>query len=96
MERPVIAFAGGGIPEIVEHEVERLARPRSHRPGLRRGDRRGRATPPIGSPAMGARGRRFVVEHGRIEGMCDGYAAAYRAVAHRSPEERGADRAGVS
>jgi glycosyltransferase involved in cell wall biosynthesis len=80
MERPVVAFAGGGIPEIV----------RDGETGWLVTD----ATPPALAavlvhvrdrvrdlPAMGARARRFAVAEGRIERTCEGYAAAYHAVA---------------
>ncbi len=80
MARPVIAFATGGIPEIVENDVtgmlasdatpEALAQmidgARRDRPRLER---------------MGASGRRFVVDQCSIDRMCNGYAAAYEAAA---------------
>jgi len=76
MGRPVIAFAGGGIPEIVkdgetgwlvrERTVEALAlrmrEAASDRPRAR---------------AMGEAGRAFVEAECRIERMCQGYARAY-------------------
>ncbi len=78
MGRPVIAYATGGIPEIVEHEVTgvliaeptaaalagALDRVRQDRPALAR---------------MGERGRRFAAEHCSIERMCEGYAAVNEA-----------------
>jgi L-malate glycosyltransferase len=80
MARPVIAYAAGGIPEIVEHEVSgwlvveptaaalagALDRVKRDRDSVRR---------------TGARGRRFVVEQCSVERMCAGYAAAYEAAA---------------
>jgi glycosyltransferase involved in cell wall biosynthesis len=77
MARPVLAFAGGGIPEIVEHGVtgwlvthasadsmaDAIATARRDRPRLR---------------SMGIAARRFVVEQCAVERMCDLYAAAYR------------------
>ena len=83
MERPVIAFAGGGIPEIVEHDVtgvlvaeptpaafaEAIARLRNDRGRLSR---------------MGVGGRQFAVQRCSIEDMCDAYAAVYRATS-RAP-----------
>ena len=77
MGRAVIAYAAGGVPEIVEHEVTgvlvveptasalaaTLERLRQDRSSLGR---------------MGERGRRFVVEHCSIERMCRQYAAVYR------------------
>jgi glycosyltransferase involved in cell wall biosynthesis len=83
MARPVIAFATGGIPEIVENEVtgmlvseataaalaQVIDRARSDRSSLER---------------MGGSARRFVVEHCSIDRMCQGYAAAYEAVSRAS------------
>jgi glycosyltransferase involved in cell wall biosynthesis len=79
MEKPVIALAGGGIPEIVqtertgvivaEHTATALAaairRLQSDRFRLRE---------------MGVNGRQFAIEHGTIDRTCEGYASAYRAV----------------
>lgn len=83
MGRPVLAFAGGGIPEIVEHGVTgwlvrdatadamaaALVRWRDDRPALRR---------------MGDAARRFAVERCAVERMCDLYASAYRATSRPS------------
>jgi glycosyltransferase involved in cell wall biosynthesis len=83
MGRPVIAYAAGGIPEIVEAAVTGMLvseptaaamaaafeRARDDRPSLAR---------------MGSSGRRFAVEQGTVERMCRGYAAAYAAVAGAS------------
>jgi len=80
MRRPVIAFAGGGIPEIVRDGATgvlvdapsagafaaAIARLRDDRPKLAR---------------MGSAARDFVVEHCAIDRMCTGYAAAYDATA---------------
>jgi glycosyltransferase involved in cell wall biosynthesis len=79
MERPVIAFAEGGVPEIVQHGVsgmlvaestaaalgEALARARRDRAGLAR---------------MGAAGRAFVLEHCNVGRMCEKYASVYRSL----------------
>jgi len=79
MERPVIAGASGGVPEIVRDGVtgwlvaeptaaafaEALARARQNRPSLR---------------AMGAEARRFVVAECGMDRMCQGYAEVYRSV----------------
>jgi glycosyltransferase involved in cell wall biosynthesis len=76
MQRPVVAFAGGGIPEIVqdgrtgwlvrESSVEALAA----RLFEASADRRRAA-------ALGANGRAFIDQECRIEDMCRGYARAY-------------------
>jgi glycosyltransferase involved in cell wall biosynthesis len=77
MGRPVLAFAAGGIPEIVEHGVTgwlvtgegphamaaAIAGVRHDRPRLR---------------SMGIAARRLAVERFAVERMCDLYAAAYR------------------
>jgi glycosyltransferase involved in cell wall biosynthesis len=77
MGRPVLAFAGGGVPEIVEHGVtgwlvsdatavamaDAIARARGDRPRLR---------------SMGRAARRFAVDRCAVERMCDLYAAVYR------------------
>jgi glycosyltransferase involved in cell wall biosynthesis len=83
MARPVLAFAGGGIPEIVEHGVtgwlvthasvdamaEAMAAARRDRPRLGN---------------MGVAARRFAVERCAIERTCDLYAAAYRETSRTS------------
>jgi glycosyltransferase involved in cell wall biosynthesis len=76
MGRPVIAFAGGGIPEIIEHEATGWLVP--HPSGeafanaIQRARRdRGR----LGE--MGAAARRFAQEHGSIDQTCQGYATVY-------------------
>jgi len=79
MERPVVAFDGGGIPEIVQHEqtgwlvpspapeafAAALDRARCARERLR---------------GMGESARRFAVDQGGRDRMCAGYAAAYRSL----------------
>jgi glycosyltransferase involved in cell wall biosynthesis len=83
MGRPVIAFATGGIPEIVENDVtgmlvtEPTAAALAHVIDRARRDRPSLVT-------MGASARRFVVEHCSIDRMCQGYAAAYEAVSRAS------------
>jgi glycosyltransferase involved in cell wall biosynthesis len=76
MARPVVAFAGGGIPEIVKHgETGWLARDRSAealgRAMTEAAESRERAR------AFGEAGRAFVVSECRIERMCEGYRAVY-------------------
>jgi glycosyltransferase involved in cell wall biosynthesis len=79
MERPVIAFATGGIPEVVQHDVTgwlvdgtgpgpiaaALTRAKAERSRL---------------PIMGAAGRAFATSAASIEAMCRGYAAEYRSI----------------
>jgi len=80
MGRPVIAFAAGGIPEIVKHEVTGLLVTEPTSAALAATFTRARAD--VSALArMGASGRRFVVEEGSIERMCQGYAAAYETTA---------------
>ena len=87
MERPVIGFAGGGLPEIVQDgETGWLVRERSaaalatamsdaasDRPRARR---------------FGVAGRRFVEERCRIETMCGGYRAVYEELVAAGPGRR--------
>jgi glycosyltransferase involved in cell wall biosynthesis len=83
MARPVIAFATGGIPEIVEDEVTgMLVRETTAGELARVIDRARRDRPSLAR--MGASARRFVVEHCSIDRMCQGYAAAYEAAANAS------------
>jgi glycosyltransferase involved in cell wall biosynthesis len=76
MERPVVAFAGGGIPEIVQDGEtgwlvkERTAEALGRAMSLAATDRQ-RAR------AAGAAGRRFIDVECRVEKMCEGYAAVY-------------------
>jgi glycosyltransferase involved in cell wall biosynthesis len=82
MERPVIAFAGGGIPEIIQKETGWLvadATAEAFATAMRaaRSDR-------ARVRAMGEAGRRFVVAECSVERMCEGYAAAYRKTASTS------------
>jgi glycosyltransferase involved in cell wall biosynthesis len=78
MRRPVIAFAGGGIPEIVRDGESGWLVPEATAQAFARAidqarQNRGRLS------AMGALGRQFAVEHASLERMCEGYAAVYRA-----------------
>ncbi len=78
--RPVVAFAEGGIPEVVDDGVTGfLATPRSEgalaRALRHAADARSRL------PAMGAAGRAFVDADCSVERMCAGYAAAYAELA---------------
>jgi glycosyltransferase involved in cell wall biosynthesis len=83
MSRPVIAYAAGGIPEIVEHEVNGILLFEPTAAGLAQVlDRVSRDRPSL--RRMGARGREFALRHGSIERMCAGYAAAYEDVSRAS------------
>jgi L-malate glycosyltransferase len=83
MGRPVIAFATGGIPEIVENDVTGMLVTEATVAALARVlDRARRDRSSL--PAMGVSARRFVVEHCSIDRMCQGYAAEYEAVASAS------------
>jgi glycosyltransferase involved in cell wall biosynthesis len=83
MGRPVIAFATGGIPEIVENDVTGMLVTETTAAALARVlDRARRDRSAL--PAMGVSARRFVVEHCSIDRMCQGYAAEYEAVASAS------------
>ena len=83
MERPVIGFAGGGIPEIVQHgetgwlvqerSADALAKTMAEAAADRARARR-----------FGVAGRRFVEERCRIETMCRGYRAVYEELATAS------------
>ena len=83
MERAVIAFAGGGIPEIVQHgETGALvaeATPRAFANAITsaRADRERLRR-------LGVNGRRFVEDQCSVTRMCEGYAAVYREMTGRS------------
>jgi glycosyltransferase involved in cell wall biosynthesis len=80
MGRPVIAYAAGGIPEIVETEVTGLLVSEPTAAAMASAiDRARRDRPALAR--MGASGRSFAVEQGTVDRMCQGYAAAYAAVA---------------
>ncbi len=83
MARPVIAIAGGGIPEIVQHESTGWLVSEPTAPALAAAITRAREER-AGLPAMGEAGRRFVVGACSVQSMCEGYAALYRSLV-RSP-----------
>jgi glycosyltransferase involved in cell wall biosynthesis len=83
MARPVIAFATGGIPEIVENEVTGMLVPEATAPALAQVIQRARRDR-SSLERMGASARRFAVDHCSIDRMCQGYAAAYEAVSKAS------------
>ena len=79
MQRPVIALAGGGIPEIVQHELTGLLVSEPTAAALAAAIARVRGDRPR-AREMGVRAREFAVQHGTIDRTCEGYAAAYRAL----------------
>ncbi len=85
MERPVVAFAGGGIPEIVQDgQSGVLVKDVSARAVADALVRLGRDR--VRLREMGARGRRFVVDECSVERMCEGYGRAYAQVAGRAAQ----------
>jgi glycosyltransferase involved in cell wall biosynthesis len=82
MERPVIALEGGGLPEIIEHGRTGFLVREPTAAALASTLSRARADP-AKLRAMGARGRRFVLDEASIERTCEGYAAVYRAMSPR-------------
>jgi glycosyltransferase involved in cell wall biosynthesis len=83
-ERPVLAFAGGGIPEIVQDgETGWLVRDRTP-DGLARAMREAARDRPRAA-RFGVQGRRFVEARCRIETMCQGYRAVYEELGGRAP-----------
>jgi glycosyltransferase involved in cell wall biosynthesis len=79
MERPVIAYAGGGIPEIVQHDMTGLLVTESTASAFAAAIERLRHDRSR-LHEMGAQGRRFAGEQCGLDRMCDGYAATYQAI----------------
>ncbi len=80
MERPVVGFAGGGIPEIVQHgETGWLVRERTAE-ALANAMTEAAADRERAS-VFGRAGRAFVDSRCRIETMCSGYRAVYEELA---------------
>jgi glycosyltransferase involved in cell wall biosynthesis len=79
MGRPVIAFDGGGIPEIVAQDETGWLVREATAAALASAIARARAEPGK-LRAMGIRGRQFVLDEATIERTCEGYAAVYRAM----------------
>jgi glycosyltransferase involved in cell wall biosynthesis len=78
MGRPVVAFAGGGIPEIVEDGVTGWLVREATGDAFAAALERARSCAPLAEMSHAA--RRFACEHGSIEQMCRGYAESYRSV----------------
>lgn len=83
MERPVIASAGGGIPEIVEHDVTGMLVSEATPAAFAAAILRARSNP-ARLRSMGIEGRRFAVEHCAIGRMCESYAVIYEGLS-RAP-----------
>lgn len=82
MERPVIAFAEGGVPEIVEDMSSGVLVRESTVAALTEAlgmARRNRAS----LPRMGAAGRAFVIARCTVERMCEEYRSVYRSLSQR-------------
>jgi glycosyltransferase involved in cell wall biosynthesis len=94
MERPVIAFAGGGIPEIVQDGVTGWLVPEASPAAFAAAIGRARDS---GSRLveMGSQARSFATGRGHINATCEGYAATYRALALRGTGRSEAPVAGV-
>jgi glycosyltransferase involved in cell wall biosynthesis len=90
MERPVVGFAGGGLPEIVQHgETGWLVKERSALAlSAAMSDA---ASDRARARRFGVAGRRFIEERCRIETMCRGYGAVYEELAAARPARREAD-----
>jgi glycosyltransferase involved in cell wall biosynthesis len=86
MERPVIAFAKGGIPEIVVDDVTGWLVGDESPEALADALRRAKAER-VRLPAMGAAGRRFVEARTSARRMCEGYAVQYEALWRRGRVE---------
>jgi glycosyltransferase involved in cell wall biosynthesis len=79
MERPVIAHASGGIPEIVQHDVSGWLVEGTGARSLAAALIQAKAQKSR-LPSMGAAGRAFVTTRASIDAMCRGYAAEYDAM----------------
>ncbi|MEO6573162.1 MAG: glycosyltransferase family 4 protein [Polyangiaceae bacterium] len=79
MARPVVAFASGGIPEIVQDGETGWLVPERNPAALARG-MTDAASDRVRARAYGEAGRRFVEKRCRIESMCEGYRDIYESV----------------
>ena len=80
MARPVIAFAGGGVPEVVKNGTTGWLVPERSVAPLARA-MRDAASSRARAQAMGAAARALVESEHRIERMCAGYAECYARLA---------------
>jgi glycosyltransferase involved in cell wall biosynthesis len=94
MERPVIAYGGGGIPEIVQDGVTGWLVPEASPAAFAAAIRRARD---LGShlAEMGKHARSFAAGSGHIDATCEGYAAMYRELALRGAGRSEATLAGA-
>jgi glycosyltransferase involved in cell wall biosynthesis len=83
MERPVIAFRGGGIPEIVQDGVTGILVDDATEAALAAAIARWRGQG-ADLDRMGAAGRRFVLQQCNVTNMCSAYAQIYREVSQTS------------
>lgn len=82
MQRPVVAVAAGGVPEIVRHGETGWLVPDGSADALALGLAEASADPGKAA-AFGAAARRFVEQEAGLETMCRGYARAYAGVLDR-------------
>ncbi|MBO1325795.1 glycosyltransferase family 4 protein [Acetobacter sp. TBRC 12305] len=84
--RPVIAFSGGGIPEIVRDGQTGWLVPEQRLEGLVAAMRQARAAP---VHTLGLQARAFIEQECGIAAMCTAYAAAYAALSGSRAAGRG-------
>ena len=88
MQRPVVAFAGGGIPEIVrDGETGWLVRERSV--AALAAALAAASSDPRRAASFGINARAFIERGGRIEDMCLGYGRIYAALVGTKTESQG-------
>ncbi len=83
MSRPVVAFAGGGVPEIVQDGITGTLIAKAKAPDFAAALSSLRAERGA-VERMGQSGRQFVLEHCSVQRMCAGYAAEYRELSGRA------------
>ena len=88
--RPVVAFATGGIPEIVQDEKTGLLAKEQTPFSLAQAMRRLMSDPEL-RDRLGAAGRALVVERFTIEAVARGYRAVYRDVVHATEQRKSID-----
>jgi L-malate glycosyltransferase len=81
--RPVVAFATGGVPEIVQDGVSGMLAPAESVPSLLTALRRAAATSGMQRAAMGAAAREFVERDGSARAMARGYGKVYAGLPHQ-------------